>query len=131
MVTVCSSQFATRYTRFHFFFSSRRRHTRFDCDWSSDVCSSDLASAGLAAPTSCHHLEFVEPALECSVPERRTGRGLEADQLGQAQVGGEDIAAPAGEFFLQRVAQLGVEARQLLFASRSEEHTSELQSQSN
>src|SRR2546427_8712258 len=25
-----------------FFFSSRRRHTRFDCDWSSDVCSSDL-----------------------------------------------------------------------------------------
>src|SRR6266853_5681464 len=27
---------------FVFFFSSRRRHTRFDCDWSSDVCSSDL-----------------------------------------------------------------------------------------
>src|SRR2546430_13621063 len=25
-----------------FFFSSRRRHTRFDCDWSSDVCSSDM-----------------------------------------------------------------------------------------
>src|SRR3989475_8402982 len=28
-----------------FFFSSRRRHTRFDCDWSSDVCSSDLLNA--------------------------------------------------------------------------------------
>src|SRR5438270_3831526 len=28
--------------RLVFFFSSRRRHTRFDCDWSSDVCSSDL-----------------------------------------------------------------------------------------
>src|SRR5438270_9072169 len=27
-----------------FFFSSRRRHTRFDCDWNSDVCSSDLFS---------------------------------------------------------------------------------------
>src|SRR6185369_4200668 len=27
---------------FFFFFSSRRRHTRFKCDWSSDVCSSDL-----------------------------------------------------------------------------------------
>src|SRR5256886_2117535 len=27
-----------------FFFSSRRRHTRFDCDWSSDVCSSDLCN---------------------------------------------------------------------------------------
>src|SRR5256886_887379 len=30
---------------FFFFFSSRRRHTRFDCDWSSDVCSSDLCPA--------------------------------------------------------------------------------------
>src|SRR6266481_4212297 len=27
-----------------FFFSSRRRHTRWNCDWSSDVCSSDLFS---------------------------------------------------------------------------------------
>src|SRR2546427_408925 len=33
-----------------FFFSSRRRHTRFDCDWSSDVCSSDLF--GVALDTS-------------------------------------------------------------------------------
>src|SRR5690242_3251155 len=29
---------------FFFFFSSRRRHTRLTCDWSSDVCSSDLIS---------------------------------------------------------------------------------------
>src|SRR5207237_7798990 len=29
------------------FFSSRRRHTRFKCDWSSDVCSSDLTVAVL------------------------------------------------------------------------------------
>src|SRR5690606_40279911 len=28
-----------------FFFSSRRRHTRFSRDWSSDVCSSDLGQA--------------------------------------------------------------------------------------
>ena len=30
---------------FFFFFSSRRRHTRSLCDWSSDVCSSDLVAA--------------------------------------------------------------------------------------
>ena len=30
---------------FVFFFSSRRRHTRFTSDWSSDVCSSDLKIA--------------------------------------------------------------------------------------
>src|SRR5690606_41011734 len=29
----------------YFFFSSRRRHTRFSRDWSSDVCSSDLVEA--------------------------------------------------------------------------------------
>src|SRR5256885_13686639 len=29
-----------------FFFSSRRRHTRLQGDWSSDVCSSDLTSGG-------------------------------------------------------------------------------------
>src|SRR5438034_2972776 len=33
-----------------FFFSSRRRHTRSLCDWSSDVCSSDLAATSVAAP---------------------------------------------------------------------------------
>src|SRR2546430_9859003 len=33
-------------TNAFFFFTSRRRHTRFDCDWSSDVCSSDLVIAG-------------------------------------------------------------------------------------
>src|SRR3712207_9514532 len=33
-----------------FFFSSRRRHTRYWRDWSSDVCSSDLAITWLGAP---------------------------------------------------------------------------------
>src|SRR5690606_39954994 len=32
---------------FSFFFSSRRRHTRFSRDWSSDVCSSDLGAASV------------------------------------------------------------------------------------
>src|SRR5438876_4511543 len=35
---------------FVFFFSSRRRHTRWTGDWSSDVCSSDLVDLGLAHP---------------------------------------------------------------------------------
>src|SRR5206468_9240424 len=33
-------------TAVRFFFSSRRRHTRSDRDWSSDVCSSDLPFIG-------------------------------------------------------------------------------------
>src|SRR4029434_11346271 len=36
------------------FFSSRRRHTRFKCDWSSDVCSSDLTHTNTHAHTPTH-----------------------------------------------------------------------------
>src|SRR5256885_12694446 len=42
-----------------FFFSSRRRHTRLQGDWSSDVCSSDLASncpdGRTAGGATAHH----------------------------------------------------------------------------
>src|SRR2546430_13605803 len=41
-----------------FFFSSRRRHTRFDCDWSSDVCSSDLHAAVHPAVLGRRHVPW-------------------------------------------------------------------------
>src|SRR2546430_12290505 len=40
-----------------FFFSSRRRHTRFDCDWSSAVCSSDLPAQALILAGLKNHRE--------------------------------------------------------------------------
>src|SRR5690606_5444717 len=40
---------------FCFFFSSRRRHTRFSRDWSSDVCSSDLGKPGFIAFSGAFH----------------------------------------------------------------------------
>src|SRR5256885_13060303 len=43
-----------------FFFSSRRRHTRLQGDWSSDVCSSDLDGAG----DSSHQLLIGQALLE-------------------------------------------------------------------
>src|SRR5256885_4962865 len=47
-----------------FFFSSRRRHTRLQGDWSSDVCSSDLHGAfELTVPVSAiDHLSGAEHA---------------------------------------------------------------------
>src|SRR2546430_10194779 len=51
------------------FFSSRRRHTRFDCDWSSDVCSSDLAgSRTCCANIDRHEANPREKSLEMSLP---------------------------------------------------------------
>src|SRR5256886_2871837 len=42
-----------------FFFSSRRRHTRFDCDWSSDVCSSDLVALKVIRPELANQQEVL------------------------------------------------------------------------
>src|SRR5688572_32183134 len=57
-----------------FFFSSRRRHTIFDCDWSSDVCSSDLLIAG--------------KGLVFQLPKGKTFR---TSSLQQLSVSGEEI----------------------------------------
>src|SRR6266481_218927 len=46
-----------------FFFSSRRRHTRWNCDWSSDVCSSDL-------------VPFSDPVADGPVIQRASERAL-------------------------------------------------------
>src|SRR2546427_8505172 len=80
-----------------FFFSSRRRHTRFDCDWSSDVCSSDLSPSparrwDTRRGTPCRPQPPRRSASRCDTRGRRSAT---------------------------------------LPEKRSEEHTSELQSQSN
>src|SRR5260221_8727200 len=43
-----------------FFFSSRRRHTRSLCDWSSDVCSSDLMATLLGPSLALESKRFHE-----------------------------------------------------------------------
>src|SRR3712207_6903019 len=49
---------------FFFFFSSRRRHTRYWRDWSSDVCSSDLAR--LAQHLAALDLLALDAAKQCA-----------------------------------------------------------------
>src|SRR5690606_40721322 len=72
------------YSASHFFFSSRRRHTRFSRDWSSDVCSSDLLDAPETLepprvfpptrwPASGASLSFVALARESGRDEGRRG----------------------------------------------------------
>src|SRR5690606_40080279 len=51
-----------------FFFSSRRRHTRFSRDWSSDVCSSDLAGLRIPHPPALELLaDDLLADLDCRV----------------------------------------------------------------
>src|SRR5580698_11375358 len=61
-----------------FFFSSRRRHTRLTCDWSSDVCSSDLPEASFAGqttdtPWTAVHVAYFSGRSE----ERRVGKSVD------------------------------------------------------
>src|SRR2546427_3586061 len=168
-----------------FFFSSRRRHTRFDCDWSSDVCSSDLISScelALRKPRSEAELREV---LASNLEDLRRMAGIVADMLFLSQadrgqgarlapwaslaalahevidfheaalqeadlqvVVQGDAAAEVDARLLRRAlsnllgnatryAQRGstitvqIGARPCAHHGRSEEHTSELQSQSN
>src|SRR5690606_40177204 len=73
-----------------FFFSSRRRHTRFSRDWSSDVCSSDLLELGLAmlrASGAREERDVVDSALArlrkliTSLPDNEKYDGLQHAEL--------------------------------------------------
>src|SRR5712664_4299369 len=60
---------------FVFFFSSRRRHTRSDRDWSSDVCSSDLRLAVRITGSEQDAEEVVQDALWTATRKIDTFRG--------------------------------------------------------
>src|SRR5207302_7411886 len=59
-----------------FFFSSRRRHTRFSRDWSSDVCSSDLHPC--VSPLSRRPVTATQVLLQDETPLRVNPRVAEA-----------------------------------------------------
>src|SRR5690625_6183598 len=95
-----------------FFFSSRRRHTRWPRDWSSDVCSSDLAAENA-------HRVHPDLPLAASLSEALDGSHVTV------------LLTEWEEFQAAQPEALGalVSRRRVLDARhRSEEHTSELQS---
>src|SRR2546427_941499 len=96
-----------------FFFSSRRRHTRFDCDWSSDVCSSDLSA------TARRKLPLAAPSAWCATATASASTFPTAASTCWSPTRSWPAAVPS------RMPRAGSPP------SRSEEHTSELQSQSN
>src|SRR5690606_39306956 len=90
-----------------FFFSGRRRHTRFSRDWSSDVCSSDLLQPGGQLARALRVVGDVEhafgPTRQALQPARNTGGGDAGDdgpvrqrQVQGAQGGDGEIGRAAG-----------------------------------
>src|SRR3712207_8334070 len=118
------------------FFSSRRRHTRYWRDWSSDVCSSDLSYLELAE----HYGITILPArpgkprdkakVEQSVllAERWIlARLRNARFFSLAELDGA-ITTLTADLNARIMRGFGASRAELFAALRSEEHTSELQS---
>src|SRR5215211_5850756 len=90
---------------FFFFFSSRRRHTRSLCDWSSDVCSSDLGRRCRGGFTHSLRLNFQRPSrgatAYCLLPPERgraffeEGAGAFAHVLGGEEAREEPPFSPS------------------------------------
>src|SRR5260370_16531565 len=72
-VTLCTSYAFLLF----FFFSRRRRHTRFKCDWSSDVCSSDLPDDDLAGAVLAFRNGPLEGVVVGGVVLDMNGHGLD------------------------------------------------------
>src|SRR6476620_1269121 len=70
-----------RIEAFLFFFSSRRRHTRYGRDWSSDVCSSDLETLRIAHAPSKRAVKGTEAVLAAVESLRAKGAPVELDLI--------------------------------------------------
>src|SRR5690242_20889547 len=68
---------------FFFFFSSRRRHTRLTCDWSSDVCSSDLLGVARLTSSARTNWLMIGPARNSNSPLRWLNMETPVTSLGR------------------------------------------------
>src|SRR5689334_23425827 len=90
---VCSSSLSISFftlmcSCFLFFFSSRRRHTRWNCDWSSDVCSSDLKH-GVGLNNVERRLQCYGEGLARMQITSRPGRGTRVEVILPTEIGDE------------------------------------------
>src|SRR3712207_4482656 len=150
------SSFYCSVLQFHifFFFSSRRRHTRYWRDWSSDVCSSDLGSGeveeegfriiGSHSDSPCFRVKHnPEMSIEGKYlklntevyggPILSTWFDRALSLAGRVTVKGKDAFHPKSMFVnieedFMTIPNLCIHMNRGVNDRRSEEHTSELQS---
>src|SRR2546430_42167 len=90
-----------------FFFSSRRRHTRFDCDWSSDVCSSDLDEAAQIAEQERQVMTwFADLLRKDGLPVRGVSVGSTPAMAAVKSLTGVTEARPGNYIFYDRTMVL-------------------------
>src|SRR5689334_14551845 len=97
-----------------FFFSSRRRHTRWNCDWSSDVCSSDLLRRTLrdllAVVEHGYALRCAHHDLHVVLDQENRDRALLAERADEGEErGGFLWVHPGGRLVEEQQLRLGRE----------------------
>src|SRR5438477_12989676 len=91
-----------------FFFSSRRRHTRLTCDWSSDVCSNEvILRSAIAAGVPVIDLRLV-----CTEEGDYSPLSpIEPSVVGGAKIAGAIVRAVTGHDFAARRCSVWVRVR--------------------
>src|SRR2546430_11375011 len=79
---------------FLFFFPGRRRYTSFDCDWSSDVCSSDLAHRRSSLSTAAIEKIVAQPECVEAVAAAAMLAVTVRHRIARAQIAGEGVDRP-------------------------------------
>src|SRR2546427_7430843 len=96
---------------FFFFFSSRRRHTIFDCDWSSDVCSSDPPSAR-GADMATFQWARLKANIKCALRKGAWYRILKLTSADAVlDVKGKPVPVPRGSLQRSEERRVGKECR--------------------
>src|SRR5438034_6140730 len=98
-----------------FFFSSRRRHTRSLCDWSSDVCSSDLL---VLVELQNHHVELlvrldrVGRVLHAAPAQvRQVQQAVDSAQVHERTVVGDVLHVPAYDLAFAEIGRASCRER--------------------
>src|SRR5260221_2998581 len=103
-----------------FFFSSRRRHTRSLCDWSSDVCSSDLEEVESEVSMSDTNFDFPSQK-HVSAEIVRKDENMERDVFHREIPGKHPDGKYQGNTQKRRTMLLGRNASMDLFNREQEE----------
>src|SRR5256885_4755385 len=96
---------AVHLTQLIFFFSSRRRHTRLQGDWSSDVCSSDL---GRVPPAIMPSRIFASVRIACESKRRTSSAYIAEDRCPTERL---QLNAPIALSFRSEERRVGKECR--------------------
>src|SRR3546814_10880928 len=94
-------------------------------DWSSDVCSSDLAAKAADAAAAGEHA--ADPAEQAAIAAGRPSRGIATEEAAQ-HISQASLSIEAAQSIWSRRVFKACPGGRRHAASRSEEHTSELQS---